>query len=153
MGGKAFIYKIVVIATAIAIILLTIPYWIHLNYSVHHSDVVWIVLDVLSAVFMIILGVIGIIGALKSGRMLLLIYAIGMLCMFIFILIQMIINLIDYRTCDNETNLVIFTCNYNEAGYLVPTVLMLIITLVGGIAAILLRKQIVADDKPSGSYY
>lgn len=152
MGGKAFIYKIVVIVTAICIILLTIPYWIHLNYASHEKDWVWVALDVISAVLMIVLGVIGIIGALKSGRILLLIYAIGMICMFIFILIQMIINLVNYRTCDNK-DLIIFTCNYNEGSYLAPTILMLIITLVGGIAAILLRKQIVADDKPSGSYY
>jgi len=152
MGGKAFIYKIVVIVTAICLILLTIPYWIHLNYSVHQKDWVWVALDVISAVFMIILGVIGIIGALKSGRMLLLIFAIGMICMFIFILIQMIINLIDYQTCDGSDD-ILFTCNYNYAGYLAPTILMLVITLAGGIAAILLRKQIVADDKPSGSYY
>jgi len=152
MGGKAFIYKIVVIVTAICLILLTIPYWIHLNYSVHQKDWVWVALDVISAVFMIILGVIGIIGGLKSGRMLLLIFAIGMICMFIFILIQMIINLIDYQTCDGSDD-ILFTCNYNYAGYLAPTILMLVITLAGGIAAILLRKQIVADDKPSGSYY
>jgi hypothetical protein len=53
--------------------LITIPYWIHLDYSVKDGDIVWIILDILSALFMIILGIIGIIGALKSGKMLLLI--------------------------------------------------------------------------------
>jgi len=152
MAAPNLIYKIIVIATAVIIMLLTIPYWIHLNYSVEENSVVWIILDVLSAVFMIILGALGIIGAVKPGRLLLLVYAVGMLCMFVFIIIQMIMNIIFYRTCD-DTRLYVFTCNYNFAGYLAPTIIMLIITLVGGIAAILLRKELGSESKSQGSYY
>lgn len=152
MGGLSLIYKIGVIVTAIAIILLTIPYWIHLSFSIENNDIVWIILDVLSAVFMIILGIIGIVGALKPGKLLLLIYAIGMICMFIFILIQLIIQSIIYQQCDDKI-VYVFSCNYDRASYLAPTIIMLIITIVGGVFAILLRKQIVVDAKPEGSYY
>jgi len=152
MSLPAAFWKIGVIFTAIAIIILTIPYWIHLSYSIDNKDYTWVILDILSAVFMIILGTIGLIGALKPGRLLLLIYAVGMLAMFIFILIQLIINAVIYQQCD-DTTLYFFTCNYNFAGYIAPTVIMLVITLAGGIFAIFLRKQIAVDDKPSGSYY
>jgi len=152
MGVPAIICKIIVIVTAIAIIILTIPYWIHLKYSVDNNDILWIILDILSAVFMIILGIIGIVGALKPGRMLLLIYAIGMICLFIFILIQLIVNALVYQQCD-DTTLYLFTCNYNLASYIVPTVIMLVITICGGVFGILLRKEIADDSKPAGSYY
>jgi len=152
MGVAEIIWKIGVIITAVAIIVLTIPYWIHLSFSVGISDWVWVILDALSAVFMIILGTIGLIGALKPSRMLLLIYAIGMICMFIFILIQLIINASIYKTCDDRV-LYVLTCNYNLADYIAPTVIMLVVTICGGVFAILQRKQIVEDEKPQGSYY
>jgi len=152
MSISAVVWKIGTIFCAIAIIILTIPYWIHLSYSVTNNDYTWIILDVLSAVFMIILGTIGLIGALKPGRMLLLIFAVGMLAMFLFILIQLIINSIIYQQCD-DTTLYFFTCDYNLASYMVPTVIMLVVTLAGGIFAIFYRKQIAEDDKPAGSYY
>jgi len=148
--GVAFIYKIIVIVTAICLVILTIPYWIALNYSADHHDWVWVVLDALSAIFMIILAIIGIVGALKPpGRLLLLIYAIGMIAMFIFILIQLIINLIEYQQCDDRVAY-LFICNYDLGKYLPPTIIMMIITLVGGIAAILLRREIEDDSKASG---
>jgi len=152
MGVASIVWKIGVIITAIAIIVLTIPYWIHLSFSVGISDWTWVILDALSAIFMIILGTIGLIGALKPGRMFLLIYAIGMLCMFVFILIQLIINASIYQTCEDRV-LYVLTCNYNLASYIAPTIIMLVVTICGGVFAILLRKQLVADDKPAGSYY
>jgi len=152
MGATSTIWKIGVIVTAICLIILTIPYWIDLNDNNVNQDWTWVALDVVSAVLMIILAVIGIVGALKSGRTLLLIYAIGMLCMFIFILVQLIVNIVIYQTCD-DTIAYVFTCDYGLAQYLAPTILMLIVTICGGIFAILLRKQLVADDKPQGAYY
>jgi len=152
MGGAQIIWKIGVLVTAIAIIILTIPYWIDLDYYNREQDWVWVALDIVSAVLMIILGIIGIVGALKLGRLLLLIYIIGMLCLFVFILIQLIVNSVIYGSCDGSVAFV-FSCTYGLAQYLVPTILMFVITILGGIFGILLRKQIVADEKPAGNYY
>lgn len=152
MGGEP-IYKIIVIVTAICLVILTIPYWIALDYAIDHDDWAWVILDILSAVFMIILAIIGIVGALKPpGRLLLIIYAIGMIAMFIFILIQLIINLINYEECDDRTAY-LFICNYELGKYLPPTIIMMIVTLVGGLAALFLRKERDDPSANAGAYY
>jgi len=145
------IWKIGVLVTAVFLVLLTIPYWVQLDFSDQEQDWVWVAIDVISAILMIILAIIGVLGALKRSRYLLLIYAIGMICMFIFILIQLIINLIMYHDCNS--NLYIFQCDYSYGGYLGPTIIMLVVTILGGIFAILLRKVISAEDKQGGTYY
>jgi len=152
MGALSGLYKFIVIGTAIALVILTIPYWIFLKTSVDNSDWLWVILDILSAVFMIILAIIGIIGALKGGKFLLMIYAIGMFCLALFILIQMIIFLINYHQC-SDTVLYIFECNFNLGGYLAPTIIMLVVCIVGGVAAVMLFKQLKSDAQPAGSYY
>jgi len=63
--------------------------------------------------------------------------------MFIFTLVQFILSLITYSSCDNGTNTPIITvCNITEAAYIVPTIIQLTANVLGTIFAILYIREL-----------
>ncbi|EFA85489.1 hypothetical protein PPL_01446 [Heterostelium album PN500] len=153
MGEKKMemFLRIMVIFCAIALIGLTVPYWIYLKYAVDDSAWVAFAIYLISALLLIFLAFIGIFGAVKKNRGLLLYFAVVMIIMLLFAVAQIIVTTLDLTDCSDKGNNFSFLCSRNSAGYYAPVAVLLFINLFGAIVALVLRWKLVHDT--SGNYY
>ncbi|GAM27889.1 hypothetical protein SAMD00019534_110650 [Acytostelium subglobosum LB1] len=144
--------QIYIIFCAIALICLTIPFWIYMKYAADDSAWVAFAIYIISAIILIILAIIGIFGSIKKNQTLLLYFALVNIVMLAFGIAQLIVTAQNLKNCSNDgSNNFSFLCSKNTSGYYVPVALLLFINLTGAIASLILRWQ--QDKDTPGNYY
>ncbi|GAM18429.1 hypothetical protein SAMD00019534_016040, partial [Acytostelium subglobosum LB1] len=144
------VLRILVIICCIALVCLTIPYWIYIKYAADNSAWVALALYIVSCVILLILALIGTLGSIKKSRGLLLYFAVVMIIMLLFGIAQIIVTSLDVAGCKEGGNFT-FLCSTNTAGYYVPVAIILFINLIGGIIALVLRWKL-NNDQPKNFY-
>eukprot|EP01133_Synstelium_polycarpum_P000162 gene162-192_t len=144
--------RILVIFCGIALIGLTVPYWIYMKIAIDNEAWVGMAIYIISAVILLILAFLGIFGAIKKNRGVLLYFAIVMIVMLLFGIAQIIVTALDVAGCgsDSDSNFS-FLCSRSTAGYYAPVAVLLFINLFGAIVAICLRWKL--DHDTDGNYY
>ncbi|KAF2070370.1 hypothetical protein CYY_008313 [Polysphondylium violaceum] len=154
MGAKAeVLLRILVILCGIALIGLTVPYWIYMKYAIDDNAYVGMAIYIVSAVILIILAILAFVGSIKKMRSLLLYFAIVMIVMLIFGIVQIIITNLDIANCDDSgvDDNFSFLCAISKPAYYVPMAILLFINLFGAVVSLILRYKLAHDT--DGKYY
>ncbi|KYQ88953.1 hypothetical protein DLAC_10542 [Tieghemostelium lacteum] len=144
--------RVLIIIIGIALLGLTVPYWIYLKQSVDNEAWVALGIYIASALILIILAVLAFIGAIKKNRGILLYFAVVMIVMLVFGIAQIIVTNLDITGCGGDANdNFSFLCSLSSVAYYLPMALLLFVNLLGAIVALVLRWRLNHDT--SGKYY
>jgi len=156
MCGCRCVFSVLTIIICVILFLLSGWYWWYIDLAIEDSDVTAIVLYAISGVLLIIMAIIAVAAVFKKSDTLICYFAIVMMVMFVFSLVQVGLTVYSLYDCSNTSSPFSFICTLGfgaaTTSYWVPTASILAGTLVGFIFAMILKclwKQ--SDDKET--YY
>jgi len=163
--GCRCVFSVLTIIICVILFLLSGWYWWYIDLAVTAAtpDVTAIVLYAISGVLLIVMSIIGVCAIFKKSDNLICYFAIVMMVMFIFGIVQIGLTVYSKSQCNSTTgtsnssgNPFSFICGLGlgeaDVGYWIPTISILAGTLIGFIFAIILKCLWKKDDDKE-TYY
>jgi len=154
--GCRAVFSVLTIIICVILFLLSGWYWWYIDLAVQNPDVTAIVLYAISGVLLIVMAIIGIAAVFKRSETLICYFAIVMMVMFVFSLIQVALTVYSLYDCANKSNPFTFICDLgfgeSTTAYWIPTITILVGTLTGFIFALIL-KCLWKEKEDNETYY